>query len=217
MWWTVTNPPSCDILIKWERLRKSAADHVWICPCSQSFGSWTTSTISIVYRYIKKRKKWLSPNKKATPRSKTCAHPQKIMLFIRWNIEGVLYYELIPRGVTITADIYCQQLKRLADAIQEKDQQDCVKWCNANITPARTLPTWQKHYKDVGRSFRTHLIYLILRPQILTFSALCRTTFKKLPLRMKMCTEHGLTTSIQNHVISTGADSKKYTNVVRLL
>ena len=31
----------------------------------------------------------------------------------------MLYYELLPRGVAITADIYCQQLRYLADAIQE--------------------------------------------------------------------------------------------------
>ena len=42
------------------------------------------------------------------------------MLCIWWNSEGVLYYELLPRDVTITDDIYCQQLRRIADAIQEK-------------------------------------------------------------------------------------------------
>ena len=69
---------------------------------------------------LRKRKEWLSPNKKATSRTKTCAHPQKIMLWIWCNSDGVLYYEFLPRGVTITADIYCQQLRRLADEVQEK-------------------------------------------------------------------------------------------------
>ena len=32
----------------------------------------------------------------------------------------MLYYELLLQGVTIVADIFCQQLRRLADAIQEK-------------------------------------------------------------------------------------------------
>ena len=73
-----------------------------------------------LYANIRKRKEWLSLNKKATPHTKTCTHPQKIMLCIWWNNEGVLYYELLSWGVTITADIYCQQLGRLADAIQEK-------------------------------------------------------------------------------------------------
>ena len=68
----------------------------------------------------------VEPEQKATPLTKTCAHPQKIILCILWNSEGVLYYELHPRCVTITADIHFQQL-RLAEATQEEnDQQDCV-------------------------------------------------------------------------------------------
>ena len=32
-----------------------------------------------LYANIRKRKEWLSSNKKKTPRTKTCAHPQKTM------------------------------------------------------------------------------------------------------------------------------------------
>ena len=65
--------------------------------------------------------------------------------------------------------------------------------------------------------FRTHLIHLILCPQILTFSALYRTVFKELPFRMKMCSEHGLATSTQNHATSTGQESKNSSSVGRLV
>ena len=58
--------------------------------------------------------------KKATPRTKNCAHSQKIIILMWWNSEGVLYYEFLPQGVTITADFYCQQLRCYADAIQGK-------------------------------------------------------------------------------------------------
>ena len=51
-----------------------------------------------LYANVRKRKEWLNLKKKATPRMRTCAHPQKIMLCIWWNSEGVLYYELLPRG-----------------------------------------------------------------------------------------------------------------------
>ena len=113
----------------------------------------------------------IEPEQKATLLTKTCAHTQKIMLCIWSNSKGMLYYELLHRCVTTSADIYCQQLRRLADAIQEKYQQVCVKWCYSTITPARTLLTWQKNtiQELVGKSFRTHLTHLILRPQIFTF------------------------------------------------
>ena len=159
-----------------------------------------------LYANIRKRKKLLSPNKLA----KTCAHPQKLMLCIWWSSDDVLYYEFLPRGVTIIAVIYFQQLRRLADTIQEKRPtrllevmllHDNARPHSANLT--KTYMIW------VGKSFRTHLIHLILRSQIFTFSALYRTTFKELPFRMM--------TSTQNHVISTGAESKNYSSIGRLL
>ena len=84
MWWIVTIPPSCDICIQWTRLKKiecskpktqkSVGGHMCISACLPSIGSWTTSTISILYCYwcwemvlyvnIRKRKEWLSPNKR---------------------------------------------------------------------------------------------------------------------------------------------------------
>ena len=129
---------------------------------------------------IWKRKEWLSPYKKTTPSTQTCGHPQKMILCIWWNSEDVLYYELLPRGVINTADIYCQQPRRLGTQSKKNEQRDYVKWCCSTITPARTLLTWQKTlYRGwVGKSIRTHLIHLILRPQIFNFSTLYQITFK---------------------------------------
>ena len=116
------------------------------------------------------------PEQRINSRTKTCAHPQKIMLYIWWNSEGVLYYELLRRGITITADIYCQQLRRLADAIQEKRptrlREVMLFHDNARLHSANLTKTLYRSW--VGMTFRTHLIHLILRPQIFTFSALYR-------------------------------------------
>ena len=102
-----------------------------ISACSLSISSWTTSTIPILYRYwwreiclyanITKRKEWLSPKKKKkrkSPYEDLRASTKDNVICIWWNSEGVLYYELLPRIAIITSDIYCQQLRRLADAIQ---------------------------------------------------------------------------------------------------
>jgi hypothetical protein len=35
-------------------------------------------------------------------------------------MEGVIHYELLERYLTITAERYCQQLRRLEEAIQQK-------------------------------------------------------------------------------------------------
>ena len=42
------------------------------------------------------------------------------MLSVWWDAKGVLYFELLPAGTTITATTYSKQLQNLAKAIQEK-------------------------------------------------------------------------------------------------
>jgi hypothetical protein len=39
-------------------------------------------------------------------------------------MEGVIHYELLVRNLTVTAERYCQQLRRLEEAIQQKRQVD---------------------------------------------------------------------------------------------
>lgn len=45
------------------------------------------------------------------------------MLSIWWDWNGVVYFELLPRNVTINSDVYCQQLDKLNKAIAEKRPQ----------------------------------------------------------------------------------------------
>jgi hypothetical protein len=35
-------------------------------------------------------------------------------------MEGIVHYELLERNLTVTAESYCQQLRRLEEAIQQK-------------------------------------------------------------------------------------------------
>jgi hypothetical protein len=42
------------------------------------------------------------------------------MLCIWWDIEGINHYELLERNLTVTAERYCQQPRRLEEAIQQK-------------------------------------------------------------------------------------------------
>jgi hypothetical protein len=67
------------------------------------------------------------------------------MLFIWWNMEGIIHYELLERNLTITAERYCQQLLHLEEAIQQKRpgrphgvilQHDNARPHTANMTKA---------------------------------------------------------------------------------
>lgn len=45
---------------------------------------------------------------------------RKVMTTVFWDAEGVLLVEFMERGTTITSDVYCETLKKLKRAIQNK-------------------------------------------------------------------------------------------------
>ena len=47
-------------------------------------------------------------------------HGLKLMLCIWWDQQGVVYYELLQPGETITGEVYRRQLMRLSRALKEK-------------------------------------------------------------------------------------------------
>jgi len=59
----------------------------------------------------------LSSISTSTPRPNI--HSSKIMLCIWWNQKGLVYYELLKSGVSITGDRYRLQLIRLSRALRE--------------------------------------------------------------------------------------------------
>jgi histone-lysine N-methyltransferase SETMAR len=42
------------------------------------------------------------------------------MLCIWWDMEGIIHYELLEWNLTVTAEGYFQQLRRLEESIQQK-------------------------------------------------------------------------------------------------
>jgi [histone H3]-lysine36 N-dimethyltransferase SETMAR len=45
---------------------------------------------------------------------------RKILLSVWWNFEGILHFELVPNSKAINAELYCQQLDRVYDALKLK-------------------------------------------------------------------------------------------------
>lgn len=67
----------------------------------------------IRYDNPKRKHSWVLPGQPSTSTA-------KVMLCIWWDQKGVIYYELLKSGQTITADLYRTQLIRLKRAIVEK-------------------------------------------------------------------------------------------------
>lgn len=54
------------------------------------------------------------------PVAKAGLHPTKVLLSVWWDCKGIIFFELLPSGETITANKYCEQLIKLDAKIQEK-------------------------------------------------------------------------------------------------
>ncbi|XP_029669357.1 histone-lysine N-methyltransferase SETMAR-like [Formica exsecta] len=74
----------------------------------------------ILYKNVQRKRTWKTAAEGAEPVAKAGLHPMKVLLCVWWDRKGIIYFELLRRGETITADKYCEQLTRLAAAIREK-------------------------------------------------------------------------------------------------
>lgn len=74
----------------------------------------------ILYDNPKRKKSWVDPGQPTTSTPRPNIHGRKVLLCVFWDMKGVLYYELLQPGQTVTADRYQQQLTDLSDAIEEK-------------------------------------------------------------------------------------------------
>jgi histone-lysine N-methyltransferase SETMAR len=67
------------------------------------------------------------------------------MLSVWWGVRGIIHWELLPTGCAITADLYCQQLDRVAAKLQEK--QDKIYLLQDNVKPHVAKSTREKLLK----------------------------------------------------------------------
>lgn len=74
----------------------------------------------VFYDNPKRKKSYVDPGQPSTSIAKRDIHGKKVLLCVWWDTKGVLYYELLEPGETVTADRYQDQLIKLSDAIEEK-------------------------------------------------------------------------------------------------
>jgi [histone H3]-lysine36 N-dimethyltransferase SETMAR len=88
------------------------------------------------------RRQWLSSGEAGVATPRMDLHPKKVMLSVWWGVRGIVYWELLPNGCTITSDLYCQQLDRLAQKL--KGKQDRVYFLHDNARPHVAKSTREK-------------------------------------------------------------------------
>ena len=87
----------------------------------------------VLYVNYTHRRQWLGAGQTGVATPKTDSHPKKVMLSVWWGVNGVIYWEILPNDCTITADLYCQQLDRVAEKLKRK--QDRIYYLHDNARP----------------------------------------------------------------------------------
>lgn len=74
----------------------------------------------ILYKNDTRAAYWLPRGEEPPVQPKVDPHGRKVLLCCWWDHQGMLYYELLTSGETVTANVYADQLRKLATAVREK-------------------------------------------------------------------------------------------------
>lgn len=74
----------------------------------------------IIYDNRKARGQWLSPLQLGVQTPRGNPHQKKTLLCVWWMASGVVHWELLPSGQTVTSDVYCAQLQRVQAQLHQK-------------------------------------------------------------------------------------------------
>ena len=74
----------------------------------------------ITYENIIRKRAYCEPEKPSPSTSTPNLTLNKRMLCIRWDIRGLIHYELLKPSEKLNSEKYCQQLDDLKTAVQEK-------------------------------------------------------------------------------------------------
>jgi histone-lysine N-methyltransferase SETMAR len=90
----------------------------------------------VLYINTTRKRQWLKPHQRAEPTPKIPLYPEKRMLSVWWDVQGVVYWELLPPNTTITASKYCTQLNTVtAEFAKKRFKDDQVHFQHDNAIP----------------------------------------------------------------------------------
>ncbi|GFV92813.1 histone-lysine N-methyltransferase SETMAR [Trichonephila clavipes] len=132
----------------------------------------------ILYENIKRKKSYCKPGTASATVPKRSIHQRKILLCLRWDRKGPVYYKLLKQGKTINVDLYCNQLYKFNAVIKQKRSslasRKGIVFYNDNVRPHTALVTQQK-LNELGWEVLGHPPYSPdIHHLIITCSDLCK-------------------------------------------
>lgn len=69
---------------------------------------------------IQRRRSWWKTDEPSRTTSRADIHQKKITLSVWWDYNGIVYFDLFLSNKTIDSYVYCQELTRLNDTLQQE-------------------------------------------------------------------------------------------------
>jgi histone-lysine N-methyltransferase SETMAR len=91
------------------------------------------------------KRQWLGAGQTGVATPKNDHYSMKIMLSVWWGSKGIIHWGTLPAGCTVTADLYCQQLDRVAAKLHRK--QDRIYFLHDNARSYIAKSTREKLFK----------------------------------------------------------------------
>ena len=66
------------------------------------------------------KRQWVQRDATPEPDCKGDLHPKKVMLSVFWDYKGIIWYELLNDGTTINANVYSNQLQKMAQQLKQQ-------------------------------------------------------------------------------------------------
>lgn len=112
----------------------------------------------VYYDNSKRKRSWVSPGEPAKSIAKRNIHGKKVLLCIWWDQRGILYYELLKPGETVTANRYGQQLVQLRNELGVKRPEWADRHDKVILLHDNARPHVAKSVKDTLKDFNWEVL-----------------------------------------------------------
>lgn len=116
---------------------------------SKYSGFWDSILTSdekwIHYDNTCRKRQWLGPGEAPKTTPKPELHGKKVMLCVWWNSKGLVHFEVLNPGDTVTGLVYAQQLERVDRVLRVKGiESSTIQYLQNNARPHKEKITQEK-------------------------------------------------------------------------
>lgn len=103
----------------------------------------------IRYDNATRKRQWLDAGEPLKPTPKSDLHGKKVMFCVWWNSKGLMYFEVLDLGQTVTADLYQDQLDRVDQALHRQGVNTAnTKLLHDNAHCSMTTTCCENHFAE---------------------------------------------------------------------